>query len=120
MPSPYCATPGMVTGVCPVIAISPNSAFTAEISDGTTVLNVVIATLACGNDESTYGAPTATSTGELNLPTKAARSGASVPPLKKIATTTAEHEFVSPSSSVSAASGIEGSANITRAPAALR
>ncbi len=38
IPSPYCAKPGMLIGSLPPIGISPNNAFTAEISDGGTVL----------------------------------------------------------------------------------
>lgn len=33
IPSPYIATPGMLTGKCPVIAISPKSAFARAISE---------------------------------------------------------------------------------------
>ena len=39
-PSPIFATPGMVTGERPRIGDSPNSAFTAAVSDGGTVLKV--------------------------------------------------------------------------------
>ena len=38
MPSPYLAKPGMVTGSFPPIGISPNSAFTVEISATGTLL----------------------------------------------------------------------------------
>ena len=38
IPSPYCARPGIVIGSFPPIAISPNSAFTAETSEGGTGL----------------------------------------------------------------------------------
>jgi hypothetical protein len=40
MPSPYFAKPGIVTGMCPLMGISPNSAFTADASDGGVLLNV--------------------------------------------------------------------------------
>ena len=41
MPSPSWANPGIVTGVCPVMGISPNSALTAAISEGSDELKVV-------------------------------------------------------------------------------
>ncbi len=42
MPSPYCAKSGMVTGIWPVMGISPSSAFATEVSEGVAVLNAAI------------------------------------------------------------------------------
>ena len=59
MPSPIFATPGMVTGVCPRMADSPNSACTAAVSDGGTVLKVSRKAAALGKLRTRYGLPSA-------------------------------------------------------------
>src|SRR5579864_1187449 len=60
MPSPYLATPGIVTGKWPVMAISPNSAFTSASSELGVGLYVVMYVLTLGKDRTKYGLPSAT------------------------------------------------------------
>src|SRR5450756_504462 len=57
MPSPYAACPGMVTGRCPPIAISPSVARAAAISLGATLLYVARYAVTLPKLRSTYGLP---------------------------------------------------------------
>src|ERR1700683_5170216 len=98
----------METGVRPVMAICPKSAFTAENSEGCVMLKVARYAATFGNEARRYGLPTATSTTgtgpSVSFSMNGARSPASATSPRLAATATsaettiAEHLLVSPAS----------------------
>src|SRR5271163_3576112 len=112
IPSPYFANPGIVTGICPVIGISPKSAFTADSSDGGVLLNVARYAAVFGNALNRYGLPLATIATGTGPSSNFEMKGVSSPfrptvprfaaTVAKAATTMAEHFEVSPTMAASA------------------